>query len=111
MVVVEKGYSKERAKALKEKHIYALKDNGYSIKNEASGNADYNILFPISPRLRVREKGKFLRPGERLLEFAFSGNGMSIEVYNKKLLPEMEAFAKDWEEYFGGNTAKITTRY
>lgn len=110
-MIVEKGYSKERAKELKEKHIYALKENGYSVSNEVIDRNQYNYIVPVGLKLRVREQGSFLKRGRKMAEFNFSNGHASIDVYAKKLLPEMEAFAKEWEESFGEDTAKITTRY
>lgn len=111
MVVVEHGYSKERAKELKEKHIHSLKENGYSVSNEVIGRNQYNYIVPVGLKLRVREKGSFLKHGRKMAEFNFFNEHAAIDVYSKKLLPEMEALAKEWEESFGKNTAKITTRY
>ncbi|MBI5355321.1 MAG: hypothetical protein HZB68_02590 [Candidatus Aenigmarchaeota archaeon] len=110
MVVVERGYSKERAKELKEKHIYDLKANGYSVKNEVIPVCHFNHIAP-GLKLRIRENGGFLKRGRKLAEFDFFNKHASIDIYSKKLLPEMEAFAKEWEESFGENTAKIIRRY
>lgn len=111
MVVVEKGYSRERAKELKEKHIYALKENGYSVSNEVIDRNQYNYIVPVGLKLRVREQGSFLKRGRKMAEYNFLNKHVEMEIWNKKLLPEMEAFAKEWEESFGEDTAKITTRY
>ena len=112
MVVVERGYSKERAKELKEKHICDLKGMGYDVENGLTGRNQYNYLAPVGLKLRVREKARgLLQKGTKLAEFDFCNKHASIDIYSKKLLPEMEAFAKEWEESFGENTAKITMRY